>query len=452
MSATAARRVALRAVTRVRVRHAYAHEVVNALVGSAGLDERDAAFASRLAYGAIACRGTLLEIIAGHLQGRRRLEPRVEDALVVAAYELLFMHTPVRAALHEGIELVREVRPQAAGLATAVLHRIADVRDGFPWGDPERDVAAAARATGHPEWLARLLWDELGASTANEVMRANNEPAPVFIATLPFRATESDVLARLSAEGVRTSPTPLEGCYRAEPARAVVRSSALMDGTVVVADAGAQLAASCVPLAERATVIDLCAGRGTKTLLMAARAVRNSIQCDIVAVDVHPGKVGTLEAAVARTGAPHIRTVVADARAPTALERFATAHAVLVDAPCSGLGTLRRHPDKRWRVRPEDLEVLAAQGLSLLRTAAALVGPGGFVVYSTCTIARRENDAVIEAFLRSQMGRDFALDDVTPDVPPAWREFVSDAGLFLSLPRTGGFDGHFIARLRRTGE
>jgi len=122
---------------------------------------------------------------------------------------------------------------------------------------------------------------------------------------------------------------------------------------------------------------------------------------------------------------------------------------VLIDAPCSGLGTLRRHPDRIWRAKPEEIESLAALGAALLERCTRLVKPGGFVVYSTCTVARRENEDVIEAFLASAGGRGFELASLADEVPLEWKGFVTENGCFRSHPRTGGPDGHFVARLTR---
>lgn len=452
MSGTTARQLAREAVTRVRERSAYAHETVSTLLLAADLDRRDAAFASRLAFGTIACRGTLDQAVALHLSRPEGTEPRVLDCLAASAYELLFMRTPTRAAVSEGVELVKSVQPRAAGLANAVLRRVAERAADFPWGDPDTDLDALARLHGHPEWLARLLVEELGRDTASAVMAANNEPAPLFLSLLPFRGPEDDVLAELAADGADPAATPLASCVIAGQPGAAVTSRAVTTGRALVADAGAQLASVCVPVAHGSRIVELGAGRGTKSLLMAAGAARKGMSAEITAVDLHGFKLQKLSEAVERTGAPRIHTVVADATDPSAdgLPGAGTADAVLVDAPCSGLGTLRRHPDRRWRARPDEIETLAELGARLLETAAVLVKPGGFVVYSTCTIARRENEDVADGFLGSREGSSFRVDDLSAQVPEEWRRFVDGLGRFRSLPEPGGPDGHFIARFIRS--
>lgn len=451
MSASAARRSVLTVVSRVRERNAYAHETLDAVLEGAALDGRDSAFATRLAYGTVACRGTLDEAVGRYLDNPGRLEPLVGDALAVSAYEILFARTPSRAAVNEGVELVRSVQPRASGLANAVLRKLAAAADGFPWGEPEKDDAALARLYGHPLWMARLWIDELGRDAAADIMAANNEPAPLFLAHLPFKTEEAAVLEELRDLSAEPSACGLPGCLVAGAPSAAVRSQAVAKRRVVVADAGAQLAAHILRPAAGERIVELGAGRGTKSLIISGIVHRHGGVAEVIAVDLHDFKLRALREAAEASGATGISTVVADAsRADSeGLPAAGSVDSVLVDAPCSGLGTLRRHPDRRWRARPQEIEALASLGLSLLRTAASLVKPGGFVVYSTCTIARAENEGVIEAFRSSPDGAGFAIDPLGDDVPDGWSGFVSAGGLFQSVPRVGGPDGHFIARLTR---
>ena len=153
-----------------------------------------------------------------------------------------------------------------------------------------------------------------------------------------------------------------------------------------------------------------------------------------------------------RHGVPGVHILIGDATDFSAIKGApaeGTVDAVLVDAPCSGLGTLRRHPEKRWRVHPADIDSLATLGLKLLSEAARLVRRGGFVVYSTCTLAEMENAGVVRAFLESEDGSAFLVDSVAGGVPEAWQRFVTEEGFFRSLPLTDGPDGHFAARLVR---
>jgi len=439
-------------LTRVREGSAYAHEVLGATLKRLKLNAEDASFATRLAYGSLQTEGTLDEAIDRHLGGKR-IEPRVRDALRVSAYELLYLSSEQRAAVHQGVELVRSARKQAAGLANAVLRRIAEDSATFPWGDPETDVAALARLFGHPVWLAEMWIAELGRETATQVMAADNEPAPLFLATNPFAGTADEALAALEADGAHPKPCALPGCLVAGDAGAAVRGKALADGRVIAADAAAQLVARLVRARQGMSVVEVGAGRGTKTLLMQAEAVAHGGPATVYAVDIHEFKSRLLAERLKRFGVPGVVSLTGDATAFDTVEgapAAGTVDAVLVDAPCSGLGTLRRHPEKRWRVDVSDLESLSALGTRLLDAAALLVRPGGFVVYSTCTLADIENRGVVEAFLASERGSAFRIDPLADEVPAEWQRFITPEGYFRSVPETDGADGHFAVRLVRT--
>lgn len=451
MSASPARVLAREVVTRVREQAAYGHEVLAAALERSSLAPEDRAFATRLAYGTLQSEGTL-DAVIDELHAGKRLEPRVRDALRVSTYELLFLNTETRAAVHQGVELVKSVRPQASGLANAVLRRVAERAADFPWGDPATDVAALARQTAHPLWLAQLWIDELGSETAATVMHADNEPAPLFLAANPFAGAVDDTVVSLAREGAEPRLGPLTGTIIADNPSAAVRSATLRDDRALVVDAGAQYAASLVPAVPGSTIIEVGAGRGTKTVLLQGASIASGGPCAIYAVDVHEFKSRLLTERLARLGVPGVTVLTGDAtrlRDIDGIPAAGTVDAVLIDAPCSGLGTLRRHPEKRWRVTPADIDQLAELGGSLLGAASELVRPGGFVVYSTCTLAERENAAVIRAFLGSGQGGDFSVDSIESEMPEEWRRFLTAEGFFSAWPTLGGPDGHFVARLRR---
>jgi 16S rRNA (cytosine967-C5)-methyltransferase len=451
VSVTPARETARDVLTRVRERASYAHEVLDATLRRSDLSDVDASFATKLAYGVLQTEGTLDDALAHHLGGKR-VEPRVRDCLRLSTYELLFLGTAPRVAVHQGVELVRSVRPQAAGLANAVLRRLGDEAPTFPWGDPHRDAGALARATGHPQWLVDMWVRELGFDAAAGVAYADNEPAPLFLATNEFVASPDRARSALRADGALPGPCPLRGCVIAADAGAAVRGAALREGLVVAVDGAAQLVARfCKPQAG-SRVVEIGAGRGTKTLLLQALAREAGGVADITAVELHGFKARLLSERLEAYDVPGVRVVVGDATDLSTVEGapgMRSSDVVLVDAPCTGLGALRRHPDKRWRLDPHDIETLATLGERLLTSAASLVRPGGFVVYSTCTIAERENREVIRRFLRSRAGHGFSIDDLAEDVPSEWEHFVTPEGFFQSLPEPDGPDGHFGARLRR---
>jgi len=453
MSATMARTLAREVVTAVRVRDAYAHEVLSAALEESKLSERDRGFATMLAYGTISCRGTLDEAVVRYLSPGRELEPMVGDALAVSAYELLFSGKAAHAAVSEGVELVKAIRPAAAGLANAVLRKLAADAPTFPWGDPLTDIEALARLHGHPTWLAQLLVDEFGHEAAAAFMEADNEPAPLYLAHASLERSFEEVLDSLNRDGADPVETAIDGCIEARVPSRAIASKALKRKDVLVCDAAAQFAVSCVPSGPGAWIVEIGAGRGTKSVLLAAMARRRGGPAfRVTAVDPHAFKLKELRDTASVLGLPEISTCVADATTDApGLPADGSADAVLIDAPCTGLGTLRRHPDRRWKAKPEEIETLALLGSALLQRAARLVKPGGFMVYSTCTVTRAENRGVLEEFLASEAGEGFAYDTVTANVPAGWERWLGEDGMFQSLPTQGGPDGHFVARLIRKG-
>jgi 16S rRNA (cytosine967-C5)-methyltransferase len=452
MKLTPARAVALRVVIEARTREAWGHELLARALAEAGLDERNAAFATRLAYGVLASEGTIDAALDRHLDRPSRVHPLVRDALRLAAYEILFMSTTDRVAVHQGVEAVRSVEQRAVGLANAVLRRVAEDAGAFPWGDPDTEPAALARLTSHPEWLVRLLPAELGPAIARTMLEADNEPAPLYLAHNPFLGGFDELISVLEREDVEPVPSVPEGCIIAGSPSAAVRSDSLRRGSCVVADAAAQFVAALAAPPPGGRGVELAAGRGTKTLLMQAAAVRAGGPAEMLSADVHAFKVGLLKERLARLMVPGVHGIVADTTDPESVAELggpSSADVVLVDAPCSGLGTLRRHPEKRWRLAESSVETLAHLGEHMLTTASRVVRPGGFVVYSTCTVTDRENRGVIEGFLAGPAGNGFSVVPVASSVPPGWERFVTSEGWFRSVPEAGGPDGHFAAVLAR---
>ncbi|PKQ38639.1 MAG: antitermination protein NusB [Actinobacteria bacterium HGW-Actinobacteria-1] len=451
MSVTAARSVALKTLAAVRERDAYLGPVLEAQLSRATLSEADHALVTRLARGVIEALGTLDDVLDARIAKPGSVEPRVRDALRLAAYEILFMRTPARAAVHQGVEAVRRVRPQASGLANAVLRRLADEADTFPWGDPAADPTVMARAAGHPLWLVKMVAEESGFDVARLMLDANNEPAPLYLRHNPFVAPLDEALSILAADGAepRISP-PDASSVVVQHERAAVRGRALSEGYFLVTDAAAQMAPLAVAARPGMKILDAGAGRGTKTLSLQAAAVLAGGPADILSLDVHDFKTKLLRERMDTLGVPGVETVTGDILDPSSIPTPDDGFdAVLLDAPCTGLGTLRRHPEQRWRVSADDVERMAELQGSMLSAVASLVRPGGHVVYSTCSVAHAENDGVIEGFLNSPAGSEFRTVSVADIVPAEWQHYLTSQGWFRSIPEPGGPDGHFVARLER---
>ncbi|MGN0034363.1 MAG: RsmB/NOP family class I SAM-dependent RNA methyltransferase [Coriobacteriales bacterium] len=448
-----ARVLALQATSQVRQRDAYAKQVVERLVEDSGLPEHERAFATLLTYGVVSASGTLDEIIDANLRHPRQLKDDVRDCLRISTYEIVFLKKSPYAAVDQGVELVRMVAPKASGLANAVLRKISESANGFPWGDPATDVSALARKYGFPEWIVRRSLSDRGRPETLSMLEASaQEKPPLFLAANPFLVGDEKLKAHLSATGVSARGYGVAGCFVTSDSTALVRHPVLGESMALVSDAAAQTVAVIATPHPGEPFLEVGSGRGTKTILLQGSCVRHAHRpARIFALDVHGFKTDVLEQRLARFHVPGVKAVTGDVCDLSSIEELPEQFSgCLVDAPCSGLGTLRRHPEQRWRVRPEQVSQLACNGLAMLQAVAGRIAPGGFVVYSTCTFTLEEDERVVERFLESEQGAGFHVESVAGLVPADLNDAVTPEGYFRTMPRRGGPDGHFAARLVRS--
>lgn len=452
--ASPARERALEICREVRLRDAFVHEVADKVLEESSLSAEEASFARLLAYGTVATIPVLDELIDRNLNSPRDVKADVRDALRISAYEMLFLDKPSFAVVSQGVELVRSFRPRAAGLANAVLRKMNADAVEFPWGDPEADLAVCARKHGYPLWMAESLAEDRGEKFARAFMTATDEPAPVYVATLPFAGDEDKVLEELFALDGEAEPFGVPGCVKLSNPSAVLQSDLVRDNRIVVADATGQLIAHLAAPESGSTFLEIAAGRGTKTLLMQGSLVRaGKDPATIHTVDLHEFKVNILAVRMHNIGVPRIAPHAGDA---TNLDDVfgipPQVDAAFIDAPCTGLGTLRRHPEQRVRIQKDDAESLADVGLAMLEETARHVRVGGTIVYATCTMTYWEDESVILRFTGGEMGSSWALDPFTREELDAlgcpWAT-LSSWGFLLNLPQFGQPDGFFAARLRR---
>ena len=405
-------------------------------------DPREAALFTRLVYGTEAWRSRLDWTLAG--LARRPLDdlaPPVRAALRLGLFQLLLLdRVPAHAAVDTTVAFVKQLAGTgAASFANAVLRGF--LRRGertLPDPESEPDAHLALRWS-HPEWLVRLWRAELGDARTAAILAADAEPAPTVVRVDPAVEDRAQVLARLAQRGIAAQETVYarHGIVVAAP----VASLAAERGLALQGEAS-QLVVDVLDPRPGERVLDLCAAPGGKAGAIAERTA----PATVIAADRSRSGVRRLSALpAARAG--RILPLVADASASPFSGRF---DAVLVDAPCSGLGTLRAHPEIRWRRQPADLEQLAARQQAILAGAAALVRPGGRLVYATCTIAAIENERVVESFLAQSPG--FRIADARPHLPPAAAPLVDASGALRTAPDQGGLDGFYAVRLERVSD
>jgi len=391
-----------------------------------------------LVYGTVRLRGRidhLLSRFAGRSPADFDLPVRI--ALRMGAFQILEMGgVPDYAAVSESVEQVKRTRSRAAaGLVNAVLRKVAaSPRNKSLFPAPDSDLEGHLTTWGsHPAWLVRRWIGAHGAEAAKALVDADNREPDIYI--LPVGMEKDEAVRALAASGFCAADCADEDgggrwirlLHRTNPAKALE----LVPG--VIQDPAASLVVDYAAPDPGVVVADLCAAPGGKALALSETAG------GVVAADLSPRRLGRVGEGAARLGA-RVWPVAADARFPPLRE----AAAVLVDAPCSGTGTFRRHPDARWRMTAADIDKLAAVQRAILDGAASVVPRGGLLVYATCTLEPEENWCQVESFMSRHPG--FRVEP-----GPARASFLDRRGCLRVLPHESGFDGVFAARLRRVG-
>ncbi|MDN4481702.1 RsmB/NOP family class I SAM-dependent RNA methyltransferase [Demequina muriae] len=444
---SAARDVAYRCVMAVGDDDAYANLVMPGLIDQARLDGRDAAFATELAYGALRMRGQYDAIIA---KAARRdpesLDPEVRSALWIGAHQVLAMRVPSHAAVSETVDLVRRERGQgAAKFANAVMRRVTE-KTADAWLTviaPGTSRAAKAVRFSHPEWVVgefeRALAADGRAGEIDALLEADNAPARVTLAARPGLADRDEVVAETGGEPGRWSPWAVT-LASGRPGDL----ASVTEGSAAVQDEGSQVAAGALALARDVEPgerwLDMCAGPGGKAALLGAIAAQHGVELD--ALELHPHRADLVRASVRAVPDGTVAVHVGDARE---WGDEGTYQRIVLDAPCSGLGALRRRPESRWRRDLDDLDDLVALQRALLARAERLLAPGGILAYITCSPVVAETREVVSGSTLRQLDARDAVAALTGTSAPEW-----GAGPHVQLwPHAHGTDAMFLALLER---
>jgi 16S rRNA (cytosine967-C5)-methyltransferase len=404
----------------------------------AALDARDRRWTRELVYGMLRRRGWLDALLSARVRGGlARLDADIIDLLRLGAYQLLQMRSvPAYAAIAQTVELAKRRHGLGASkLVNAVLRRLDREREDLRVESPSDPVDALALTYSHPRWLVARWVARWGAVETERLLAANNMEAPLILR--PYHVVREQLEASLESAGVRVAEAPLVGdsIQIVSSISSLTELGAYRQGLFHVQDPASTLVTMYTAIAPGSTAADVCAAPGGKAIELARTAAV------VYASDASPARLTRMMSNVRRLELKNVVPYVADARTPA----LRPVDAVLFDAPCTGTGTFRRHPDARWRLKPSDLAVMASVQRVLLRGAATAVKPGGLLVYSTCSLEPEENDGQIEGFLAEHP-------DWTLEPPPegAVPSAVLDAGRLRVLPQRHGADGAFAARLRRS--
>lgn len=430
MKVSPARRAAFEILLRVETERAYSSALLPILENE--LEPADRGLCHELVLGTLR-RQIYLDRTIDIFSGGKKADIEVRIALRLALYQLYFLdRIPSYSAINESVNLVQAARKSSArGFVNAILRRATRERPGLSFID---DAERISVETSHPRWLVEKWVSDLGIERAESVARTNNEsPTPSF-----RLLRELEEVSDKGREIVESSipSRDVDGCFTAAAGSRLVELAER--GEIYIQDEASQMVAHSVRVPDRGSFVDICAAPGGKAGLVARL---NPTARLLVAADLHGRRLGFLRENCYRQGVTNIQFVQHDAESslPFAETSF---DAVLIDAPCSGTGTIRSNPEIRYRLKAEDLEALSSKQLSILTNASKLVRVGGSLHYSTCSLEPEENENVCRAF---EDGND-NFERLVPDVP---QRFITADGFCRTWPARDGMDGFFMARFSR---
>jgi 16S rRNA (cytosine967-C5)-methyltransferase len=459
MPISQARTIAFDVLLRVAKQDAYADDVLRAeLDGS--VKTEDAGLATELALGVLRWQRLLDFAIDRYLKKpASTADVQVRIALRLGVYQLFFLdRVPARAAVHESVELVKRARKRsAATLVNAVLRKAA--KEPFPGNSPADAVARLLPADlplaerlgiqfSHPTWMVERWVRNFGEVRARGLLQTNNR-VPALSAYLLDPERHEDAMLSLRGAGCRVQPGRLLREAWVLEGGNPAASEAVRRGWVAIQDEASQAVAGLVAADPGDTVLDLCAAPGGKTLLLARAA---GTQGHVIATDLRENRVRAMRERFELAGVRNVEAIVLDGAQPLPFER--PFERILVDVPCSGTGTLARHPEIRWKLHEEDIRDLHERQARLLRNALPHLAPGGRLVYSTCSLEPEENELVVREVLGA-LGDDFQIADPRSAIENQLEDSVRAEslicadGFFRTLPAEHGTDGFFVAAIER---
>ena len=445
--ALAARALALEVLLRVEEGGAYADVTLASALATSKLTVRDRGFASRLVYGTLAWQRRLDWQLA-HLANRDpvTLEPRVRAILRLGLHQITLLdRVPDHAAVATSVDLAKRHAPPASGLVNAVLRRAVRERGRLETflPDPARDpVEHLAIAESHPTWLVERWQRRFGLDATRALLAADNEAAPTVLRARP--GDRDALVEHLGAAGIVAEP----GRFGPDALRVQAVDphglAGWATGELSVQEEASQLVVRLLDPRPGMRVLDACAAPGGKSAYAAELMEGRGL---VLALDHRRRGPRAIARNAARLRLGNVAALALDARRADAALAGARFDRILVDAPCSGLGTLRAHPEIRWRRTPEDLDRLAVQQATILEAVTPLVAPGGVIVYATCTLTDEENEGVVAPWLGAHA--ELVREDARDHLPVSAHAVVDAHGALCTLPHRDGLDGFFAVRARR---
>lgn len=443
------RELASAILSKVETQNAYADILLDQTLRTRNLDERDRALLTELTYGTLRWRGAIDVRLARHL--RRPLadvDAWVKNLLRLSCYQLYYLdRIPQYAAVNEAVELAKtRGGRKVAGFVNGVLRHLLKEPPAGAETTTDDSIPSLAGSCSHPEWLVRRWLKEFGAPEARALMRANNERSPLILRVNSRRCTRDELLDRLQSRGIEATATSFSPQGIALPSvGAVERIPGFPEGYFQVQGEASQLVGYLLSPLPGERILDACAAPGGKTTHIAELMQDYG---ELIAVDISGRGVERICRNVFRLGLQSVRALRGDASAPSGEITAAPYDRILVDAPCSGLGTLRAHPEIKWRRVESDIQRLSGLQLEILGKVSASLKPGGVLIYATCTLTKDENELNVARFLAEH--REFELQDAARYLPQQAQHMVHSK-YFQALPQRDNTDGFFAARMRKAG-
>ncbi|WP_102271508.1 16S rRNA (cytosine(967)-C(5))-methyltransferase RsmB [Cytobacillus massiliigabonensis] len=439
------RETALDLLESIEKNQAYSNLLLNSAIKKNEINQKDIGLLTELTYGTLQRRMSLDFYLQPFLKGNKKVESWVKQLLRLTLYQMVYLDKiPDRAAIFEAVEIAKQKGHKGiSGMVNGVLRNIQ--RQGLPSIETlENPIERLSIETSHPLWLVKRWVDQLGMEQAKRMCEINLT-APLQTARVNLtKITREDCIHKLDEEGfeVEASPVIPEAikCYRGN----LANSNAFKEGLITIQDESSMLAAHTLGAAENERVLDACAAPGGKSTHIAEKMQNTG---HVISLDLHEHKVKLINENANRLELSNIETMALDSRKVQEHFEKETFDRILLDAPCSGLGVMRRKPDMKYTKKEKDLMQLSSIQLNLLKAVSPLLKKGGILVYSTCTVDKEENQLVVESFLKDNV--DFEGDlSIKDRMPAAIRPLVKGFELQI-LPQDIGSDGFYIACLRK---
>lgn len=435
------RDAALSILMAVQEKQAYSNLLLHRTIEMYQLEEKDRALLTELTYGTLQHRMTLDYYLEPFVRGK--LDGWVRELLRLSIYQIVYLtKIPSHAVVHEAVEIAK--RRGHKGIASTVNGILRSfLREGARSVDTITDgVRKIAIETSHPEWLIQRWVDAFGFETANAIAHENNKPAKLTMRVNTTKATVEEVREMLKTEGVETEFGKIVPECIYSVSGNPIATTTFQKGYVTIQDESSMLPVQALQVEPGMRVLDMCSAPGGKTTQIAEKM---NDEGQVFAHDLHAHKMKLITNNAKRLGLTSIETKSGDSRKLTEIYPAQSFDRILVDAPCSGLGVIRRKPEIKYTKTAEDFSTLAAIQIELLNTASELIKPGGIVVYSTCTIERIENEEVVQLFLNRhpEMER-FPLTSLS-----IFKDLSIQDDMLHVLPQDFGGDGFFVAAFRK---